>query len=457
MAGKQVDQLPHTCGTKKGLKVFAHEDGHVDGFCFSCWKAVRHPYGDPVEMTDLPPKKEKSPEDIAEEMAEVDGYQTVSVPERRLRANTLKTFGAKTSLSEIDGKTPTAIYWPVYKMGEHTGYIVKPINPPEWMSKVYTLGETKGCDLLNWEMAKRSGAYRLIITEGPEDMASVHQIYESNDTSEGKYLPAVVSLPFGAGSAKHFVGNHAEDIKRIFKEVVLSFDNDDAGKRALKEVMLVLPEAKSVVLPYKDANACIVNGKGKEAYQAFWRAHTPKNTSLVFARDLHSDARKPPEWGRWSWPFPGLQEATRGIRGAETYYFGAGVKMGKGELRNEIAAHLISQGCKVMIASYEEANIKSYKMLLGKVASKFFHDPKKEFDFDAFDRAGDLVADNVAFLNIYQNPDWDAYKNDIIAAANWGASVIFTDPLTNFTNGMKRMLTLSYNNLPKMELCLPVT
>jgi len=73
-------------------------------------------------------------------------------------------------------------------------------------------------------------------------------------------------------------------------------------------------------------------------------------------------------------------------------------KMGKSEFRNEIAAHFIkNHGVKVFMASPEEANSKTYKLLAGKLEGKIFHDPEKEFDYDAYDRAGKLLRPNLAY------------------------------------------------------------
>ena len=156
MAGTQVDSLLHSCGTKKALRVFAEDDGTLSGWCFACSTFVRDPYGDGRVLEELPKRKEKTKEEIDAEIAEVSSYPVVSVPTRKLRDTTLAKFGAHVSMSESDGKTPTAIYWPVTKQGELTGYHVKVLDkscPP------YNIGDTKDCDLLNWENAKSSGAY----------------------------------------------------------------------------------------------------------------------------------------------------------------------------------------------------------------------------------------------------------------------------------------------------------
>jgi len=159
----------------------------------------------------------------------VDGYQVFDIPQRKLRASTLNKFDAKISVSEKDGTTPTAIYWPVTKKGKVCGYHIKSLDKK---FSPYNIGDTSDCDLINWENAKGSGAYRLVITEGPEDMASVDRIFELH--GDDKYPLAVCSLPHGASSAKKVIGRHAEEIRRLFKEVVLCYDNDDAGRLAVE-------------------------------------------------------------------------------------------------------------------------------------------------------------------------------------------------------------------------------
>lgn len=324
--GVQVGKgLPHSCGTKTGLKAFAQEDGSVDGYCFSCGTKVPNPFGEPRTVDSLPtPIVKKTPEQIQEELEEIAGYKTVDIKERKLRAGILSDFGAKVSLSESDGVTPTAIYWPVTKEGEVTGYHVKSINK----GYVYNVGDTVDGDLLNWENAKRSGAYRLIITEGPEDMASVAAIWARYGDPE--WTPAVVSLPRGAASASKSLTKHAKEIKRLFKDVVLCFDNDKAGQEAVEKAMLVLPEAKSVMLPEKDANECLVKGVQKAAFNALsYHASSPKNTRLISGDTLHFLAREPAKFGELTWPFEQMNADLRGARLGETVYIGAGVKCGK--------------------------------------------------------------------------------------------------------------------------------
>src|SRR5690606_24007973 len=101
------------------------------------------------------------------------------------------------------------------------------------------------------------------------------------------------------------------------------------------------------------------------------------------------------------------------------------------------AKHLIVEhNWPVFMAKPEETNKKSWQLLLGKVEGKFFHDPKIEFDYEAYDRAAKVIGDKVKFLDIYQNITWDHLKADITYAAAQGCKAVFIDPITNLTNGI---------------------
>jgi len=110
--------------------------------------------------------------------------------------------------------------------------------------------------------------------------------------------------------------------------------------------------------------------------------------------------------------------------------------MGKSEIVNALAAHFIKEsGIKIFMAKPEESNVKSYKLLAGKIVGKVFHDPKRDFDYEAYDRAGEILNDKVAMVNLYQHLGWETLKSDIISAVEWGAKAVFIDPITNLTNG----------------------
>jgi twinkle protein len=432
--GVLIDRLPHNCGTKKGLSVFADDTGEVNGYCFACNTYVANPYGTPKTVKDLPEPKVKSQAEIDAEIAEIGGYQVLDLPSRKLRAKNLDKFGVRVSVSEVDGTTPQEMYMPYTKEGKLCAYKVKTIGLKE--NKTYWLGDGKDVDLFNWEQAKRSGAYRLIITEGEADSVAVDRIYEMYGKEE--YHPAVVSLPYGAGRARQSLQKHAEEIKRLFREVIFCFDNDKAGQEAVAAAMLVLPEAKSVVLPEKDANDCLISGKAKAAYTALaYNAAKPKNTRILSGFELHDKAKQPAKYGELSWPFAQMNRDLRGVRLGETIYISAGVKCGKSTLKSSLIAHFIqNDGVKVFVAAPEEPAEQTYKLVAGQLAGKIFHDPEIEFDEDAFDRAGALLKDNLHILNLYQQLSWHNLKEDIVRAVELGCKVVMIDPITSLSNGL---------------------
>lgn len=430
-----VEKLPHTCGSSDGLQVFQEDrDGGFTGYCFACSTYVPDPYSDkPAGYK--PEVKVKTEDEIQADLAEISNYRTVDLPDRRLSEQSLSYFKIRIGFSEADGITPALHYYPYYRGDALVGYKVRLIDG----KKFWAVGTTKDVDLFGWQQAVRSGAKRLYITEGELDAVAVYQALRENN-KDPKYAdlhPAVVSLINGAGSARKALADNADKIRQHFQEVVLVFDQDEPGKKAVQEALLVFPDAKTVELPAKDPNECLIAGYKKGLANALlFKASMPKNTRIISGSALYEAGREQAQWGK-SWPWEKLTELTRGIRTGETYYIGAGVKMGKSELVNAIAKHLIVEhNWPVFMAKPEETNKKSWQLLLGKVEGKFFHDPKIKFDYEAYDRAAKVIGDKVKFLDIYQNITWDHLKADIIYAAAQGCKAVFIDPITNLTNGI---------------------
>ena len=427
-------------GETATVQVFANDDSElVSGYCFSRGEYVPNPYGEPRNASTIPPPVAKTQEQINAEIAEVEGYQVLPLNDRKLGVEGLAQYGVRVAVSEVDGETPELIYYPYHKNGKVVGYKVKLIPKNGEKKKVWSIGDLKNVDPFGWHLAKGSGSKKIIITEGEDDAIAMARIlYRYTKPEYRDSIPAVVSVPHGAGNAAKDLAKFKAEILAHFKEVVLCFDMDEAGKNAVDAVVLSFPDALTVQLPSKDANDCLIEGKSKAAFNAVtFNAEKPKNTRLVFGESLHADAREVAKFGDLTWPWEHINAKTRGIRYGETIYIGAGVKMGKSELLNHIAAHFIKDhGIKVFMAKPEEGNKKTYKLLAGKIKGKVFHDPEKEFDFDAYDAAGQVLEGKLAMVNLYQHLGWLTLKTDIIAAVNWGAKAVFIDPITNLTNGI---------------------
>lgn len=445
--GTCIEKIPHSCGTSDGLQVFEDENGLVSGWCFPCAAAGRpglvpDPYGD-MDPPLKSKRPKKSPEQIQAELDTIKKLGFHAVPERTSNTSDmvkfmkiLKTFRVRVGLSEQDGKAPAYVYFPITKGGSLTGYKVRVLGT----KTMWTVGASKGCDPFGWEVAKRSGARLLVITEGEFD-AVAGVVIANKHTNEGyeDHKPAFISVTKGAAFAKAEIQGWMSMLRERFDEVAISFDDDEPGQAATRAVVALFPEIKVVTLPEKDLNECLLKGRSKAAYKAFkWSAKTKKISRIIFGEDIHEEARKPAEWGQLTWPWPGMNELTRGISYGCTYYIGSGTKMGKSEVVNALGAHFIEHdGVKVFMAKPEEANNKTYKMMASKLTGKIFHDPKRDFDEKAYDRAGLILNGNLALLNLYQTMSWEDLEKDIQeAVVNWGAKAVFIDPLTPLTNGM---------------------
>jgi twinkle protein len=430
---KCVQKIKHSCGSH-ALQVFEKEGGGYDGFCFACATYVPNPYNDkPPDYS--PPVFRKSPEQIQKEIEEVADYPSTDLPTRRLKASTLSYFNVKVGVSEVDGKTPETAYFPYYKDDELIGYKVRLLEP----KKMWALGTTKEATFFGWQQAVIAGGKKLFITEGEFDAMALFQIVKQHNAG-GAYAdlnPAVVSLSNGAGGAVKQLSVMLPEIRKHFKEVVLVFDTDKPGKDAVEKVLRICPDAVVANIPGKDVNECLIEGRVKAVYNAVvFNAAKPKNTRLVYVDTVVEDARKEAEWG-FSYPYPALTDLTRGQRLGETVYWGAGVKMGKSELLNDLVAHnILEHGWKVFVIKPEESNKRTLQGVVGKVANRIFHDPKIPFDYEAFDAAVPKVADKLVMLNLYQELSWQTLEADIRSAAADGCKAVYIDPITVLSNGV---------------------
>lgn len=430
---KCVEKIKHSCGSY-ALQIFEKDGGGYDGYCFACSTYEPNPYGDKPPGYS-PPRTFKSQAEVQQELSEVGTYPTVDLPERKLKKSALSYFGIKIGLSETDGVTPNAHYYPYYIGDELIGYKCRIIEN----KKMWAIGTTKGADFFGWNQAIIAGGKKLFITEGELDAVALFQIMKDHNagTAYADLNPAVVSLSNGAGGAAKQFAKMLPEIRKHFKEIVLVFDNDEPGRKATEDVIRICPEAVVASLPAKDANECLIQGRSKAAYSAcVFNAIKPKNTRIVRGCDIHQSAKEAPVFGV-SWPWKHITEATRGIRLGETIYIGAGQKQGKSEVVNTLAAHFIQEhGWKVFLVKPEESNKKSYKLVAGKVAGKIFHDPNIPFEETAYEKAGAVIQDSLYLLDLYQHVGWETLKADIRAAAMEGCKAIFIDPITNLTNGM---------------------
>ena len=138
------------------------------------------------------------------------------------------------------------------------------------------IGDTKEAGLYGkhlWEKGKM-----ITICEGEIDALSVSQ-------AQGNKW-AVVSLPTGAAGAKRAIQNDLEYLEN-FETVVLMFDQDEAGQKAVDDcVQLFSPgKVKVATLPLKDPNEMIQAGRGAEIISAIWGAKSYRPDGIIDGKD----------------------------------------------------------------------------------------------------------------------------------------------------------------------------
>ena len=199
-----------------------------------------------------------------------------------------------------------------------------------------------------WGITKvRPNGRMLIITEGYEDCMAVSQVF-------GNKYP-VVSLPRGTTSAKAAI---KQDLKWIsgFEKVVLCFDEDPAGKKAITSVRHLFKPGTLFVarLPLNDPCEMLKAHRSDELYRAIWDAPQWTPSSLLHGEDLWADAAKTDDEEKVGpYPWEGLNNKTAGMRYSEITMWCAGSGIGKTTFTNEVAGHLLSEEHNVCVIGLE--------------------------------------------------------------------------------------------------------
>lgn len=281
----------------------------------------------------------------------------------------------------------------------------------------------------------RDGGKKVVITEGEIDALTVSQL-------QGNKWP-VVSVPNGANGAAKAIARELEWLER-FDEVVLLFDNDEAGNDAVIECSPLFTPGKCKVarLPLKDPNEMLTEGRGGEVIDAIWGARVYRPDGIVSIGDIKEKLLKPITPGL-SWPWEGLTNATYGIRRSEIYTLGAGTGMGKSELYKEVMAHLSqAHGLPVGGLFLEEQPEHTVRCLAGKLDSALYHVPGQGWSVGMFLATVDRM-DTSNLFHLYDHfghTDYDTIKARIrYMVVSLGIKDIFLDHITALASGDRDM------------------
>lgn len=211
-----------------------------------------------------------------------------------------------------------------------------------------------------------AGGRKLVITEGEIDCLTVSQV-------GGNKWPTV-SIPNGAQSAKKvFIENM--DWLNKFDEVIVMFDMDEAGRKAIESVCGIVPPGKLYIanLPLKDPNECLQAGRAKEIIDAIFQAKPYRPDGIVNGNELWDELVNEPEEAAGyplPWDIP-MQQMTLGLRKGELVVITAGTGIGKTTFVRQIAYHFgVNLGLKVGMMMLEENVKRTAKGLMAVHAGK---------------------------------------------------------------------------------------
>lgn len=270
-----------------------------------------------------------------------------------------------------------------------------------------------------------AGSKLLVITEGAIDCLSYSEVR--------KTWPCV-SVPNGAGSAKGAITANVEYLE-TFDKVVLCFDNDEAGKKAMDECKGILSPGKMFVSAlsdeYKDLNEALKAGDVKSIMSAVLNAESVRPDGLVEVDDILEEAMRPVEWGL-PWFIPELTKLTFGRRFGETYGLGAGTGVGKTDVFTEqIAFDVNVLNHSVGVLFLEQKPSETIKRLAGKIGNRRFHVPDDGWTPEELVAACQPLRGKVTFYDSFGETDWKQVKTRIRhMALGKNIRIFYVDHLT---------------------------
>lgn len=319
-------------------------------------------------------------------------YPFAEAEDRGIRKETCKRYGIRAGLSERDGDTVEAYYFPSYNSkGKIVGFMKQDITKGKeekghWsaIGSVSINNKLFGQDVAEGLNRKKGN---LIITEGQWDAVSVYQsIVDSvkNTKYEGME-PFVVSIPLGTANAVEAI-LHNEDFVKQYTSLTIYFDDDYCTPKEKQRGILKGHEAREAVANalvgssislftvspddcFKDASDYMQAGKSEELaklVQFYKRPYSAEK--IVHASEISlEELLEPRPEGIYVNQFPKLMDKIHGFRTRELTVLTAPSNAGKSTVLSFFANAFVEAGEKVGMIYLEETNKETLQRI---VASK---------------------------------------------------------------------------------------
>lgn len=374
-----------SCGSSDACAHYT--DGHT--YCFSCRKNTPATH----DANPLQPKVSAA--------GLVQGGEFLPLPRRGIKEETCRKFG--------------------YRQGQHAG---KPVHiaPYTYEGEIVAqklrypnkefrfVGDPSLAGLFGQGLWRNTGK-RIVVTEGEIDAMSVAQAFNLRWQA--------VSVPNGAQGAKRSISKALEWLEG-YEEVVLAFDNDEAGRAAAKECAALFTPGKCKILTWptgvKDANDMVQQGREGEIPSLVFEAKTYRPDGILAGTELKQKIDEFRLGGGTYFSYdtqrPKLDLMTHGLRKGELVMLTAGTGIGKSTEAAEMAFDLLMRHqLNVGYVALEENPLRTALRMMSIKLNKPLHlglggITKEEYDdafastvgsgrFFLYDHFGSLESDNL--------------------------------------------------------------
>ena len=365
----QIHQPCPDCGSSDALAIY-----ETNTYCFSCkqWK----PLNEDKETMAVAQNTIHKPRKF-------NDLKFSAIQDRHVELETCRKYGVQIG-TDSNGKDIHR--YPYYsKDGENVVNKIRVVDD----KKFYSEGEA-GVDttLFGQQLFKEGGKF-ITICEGEIDCLSAYQML-------GSKWP-VVSVRNGAASAPSEVKRNL-DYLATFQNIVLCFDSDAPGQKAMKEIANLLEpgSCKIMHLSRKDANEYLMHGKTQAFVNDFWSARTFTPEGIICGPDLRDRLLSDQTVKSLAYPWDGLNAITYGMRKNELVLVTAGSGIGKSSVMRELVHYIISTTDEKVGCLFLEESVRQTGLgILSVEASKRFHiTSEEEKDWTVEDKENALDALN---------------------------------------------------------------
>lgn len=369
-----------------------------------------------------------------ETLKDVLAYPFKGMFSRGIRKETCEKFGVRAGVSETDGKTVEAFYFPSYNQkGKVIGFkkqnlLLDKSEKYHWstIGAVTISNKLFGQDVAEGIQRKRSA---LTVTEGEIDAMSCYQAMcdRVKGTKYEGLEPFVVSLPMGTGNAVEAMLHNSEYVLS-HDSLCLFFDDDYCTPAEKAKNIMKGHEAREAVASafvgsqismfvvstegeFKDASDMLQAGQSEELaklVQFDKRAYSAEKIASAGSVSFEEVIAKQPE-GVYIKSFPMLMEKIHGFRTSELVLLTSGSGVGKSTITSIFAADFIEAGMKVGLIFLEETKVQTLQRMVAhklKVNfNRFKADPRSVASEEAIRAAYDSIVDNdmVVLLDHFGN------------------------------------------------------